>query len=226
MKKQQRFGGEAIDRKEFMSMLAMAGAGTCTCGAVAGARLGLATEPVVDGQENKPVATPQTKPGDKGPARAAKRMEFVEVWLRRFFNVMDAELAEPTRRKIMVANGRVCFSEFQPKLQRRAQPATQEEIAAFVAGRGKSSGYSMEGDAIFFEYVGSAETGQAAPEGTCLCPVAEAQRAREISPTFCWCSVGYVKEMHERVFGRPVRVDLLESVLMGHPRCRFRITPA
>ncbi len=84
----------------------------------------------------------------------------------------------------------------------------------------------MDGDAIVMEFLGSAETGQASPEGVCLCPTAEAQGPKRISPTFCWCSVGYVKEMHERVFGRPVRVELLESVLMGHARCKFRITLA
>ena len=82
----------------------------------------------------------------------------------------------------------------------------------------------MDGDSVVLQYMTSAETGQASPEGICLCPTAETQRAKVISPTFCWCSVGYVKEMHDRIFGRPVKVELIESILMGHPRCRFRIT--
>ena len=84
----------------------------------------------------------------------------------------------------------------------------------------------MDGDAVILEYVGSAETGHASPDGVCLCPTAEAQGVKKISPTFCWCSVGYVKEMHERIFGRPVNVELVQSVLMGGKRCRFRITLA
>lgn len=47
-----------------------------------------------------------------------------------------------------------------------------------------------------------------------------------MSASYCWCSVGYVQEIHERVFGRPVNVELVESVLRGNPRCRFRITLA
>jgi len=43
-------------------------------------------------------------------------------------------------------------------------------------------------------------------------------------PAFCLCSVGYVKEMHERTFGRSCEVELLDSVLYGGKRCRFRIT--
>lgn len=96
----------------------------------------------------------------------------------------------------------------------------------WVTQQSAARGYGMDGDAIAFEYVGGAETGQASPEGICLCPTVEAQSAATMSPTYCWCSVGYVKEMHERVFGRTVNVEVKESVLMGHPHCRFRITIA
>ncbi len=226
MKKQRETRGDGIDRKEFMAILGRAGAGTCMCGAVLGAQLATGAATDVHAQENKAATPPQTKPGDTSPARAVKRLEFVDVWLPRFFGVMDAELDEPTRRRMMAANGKVCFSEYRPDLKRRAQPATREEIAALIARRGKAAGYSMDGDTIVFEYTGSAETGQASPEGVCLCAVAEAQRGKRMSPTFCWCSVGYVKEMHERVFGRPMKVELVQSVLMGHPRCRFHITLA
>ncbi len=217
---------DRIDRKEFMTILGRTGAGTCMCGAVLTARLALGDEPDVQPQGDKPTPAPQTKPGEKSPERAAKRMEFVDGWVPRLFTVIDAELDEPTRRRIMAANGKACFSAYRPELKRRPEPATREYIADWVAQRGKAAGYSMDGDAIVMEFLGSAETGQASPAGVCLCPTAEAQGVKRISPTFCWCSVGYVKEMHDRVFGRPVRVELLESVLMGHPRCRFRITLA
>ena len=215
--------GDAVDRKRFLKTLGRAGVGTCMCAAALGERAVL--EAGVPPQEEKRVPAPQTKPGEKSQARAAKRIEFVDVWLPRFFTVLDAELDERTRRKIMAANGKACFSAWQPNLKPRPQPATREQVVAWVAQRGKA-GYSMDGDTIFFEYVGSAETGQASSGGVCLCPTAEAQNAKRISPTFCWCSVGYVKEMHERAFGRAVNVELVRSVLMGHPRCRFRITLA
>jgi predicted hydrocarbon binding protein len=89
---------------------------------------------------------------------------------------------------------------------------------------GKERGYSIEGKAFAFEFVGSAETGQASPESICLCPMAEAQAAGKISPTYCLCSVGYVKEMHERILGRPVEVELVDSVLWGGKRCKFKMT--
>jgi len=215
--------GDAIDRKEFMTALGRACVGTCVCGAVLQVELALAAESGAP-QENKPTPAPETRPGDKSPARAVKRLEFVDVWLPRFFSVIDRELDEPTRRRLMAANGKACFSAYRPDLKVRPEPATRADIAAWVAQRGTSRGYSMDGDSVILQYVTSAETGQSSSEGICLCPTAETQQAKVISPTFCWCSVGYVKEMHDRAFGRPVKVELIESVLMGRPRCRFRIT--
>ena len=45
----------------------------------------------------------------------------------------------------------------------------------------------------------------------------------KISPTFCYCSAGFVKVKFDTVFGEPVEVQLLESALKGDIRCRFAI---
>jgi hypothetical protein len=44
-----------------------------------------------------------------------------------------------------------------------------------------------------------------------------------ISPTFCYCSGGFTKFGFDVIFGEPVEVELLESVLKGDMRCRFAI---
>jgi hypothetical protein len=45
-----------------------------------------------------------------------------------------------------------------------------------------------------------------------------------ISSTFCYCSAGYEKIRFDVIFGEPVEIKLLESVLKGDPQCRFAIT--
>jgi hypothetical protein len=124
----------------------------------------------------------------------------------------------------MAANGKACFSAYAPNMPHRPEPAPPERIAAWVAERGAAAGYAMDGNTIVFEYVGSAETGESSPAGICLCPTVEAQNAKTMSPSYCWCSVGYVKEMHERIFGRSLNVELVRSVLRGDLRCQFRMT--
>jgi hypothetical protein len=201
---------QPLKRKEFLAAVGRAGA--CACAAAAGMRTALAGQ------------TAAAKPGDKTAERAAKRMEFVDGWLRRFFETMDRTLDAPTRRKLMVANGRACFTAYAGPPKKTPGPDALEKFTAWVAQQGKDRGYAIEGKNILFEFVGSAETGQAAPENVCLCSTAEAQKAGELSPTYCLCSVGYVQEMHERVLGRPVEVELVDSVLRGGKRCKFRMT--
>ena len=58
----------------------------------------------------------------------------------------------------------------------------------------------------------------------CHCPWArEAIKTDSIrmDPVFCYCSGGYSKKPWEAIFGQTLRVELLESVLLGDFRCRF-----
>jgi hypothetical protein len=45
-----------------------------------------------------------------------------------------------------------------------------------------------------------------------------------ISATYCYCGGGFYKSNWERVIGRAVEVELVESVLKGDDVCKFRIT--
>ncbi|MEA5049229.1 MAG: DUF6144 family protein [Eubacteriales bacterium] len=60
----------------------------------------------------------------------------------------------------------------------------------------------------------------------CHCPlVREAilQGQTNVSPTWCYCSGGFAKYPYEVLFGRELRVTLLQSVLKGDAVCRFAI---
>lgn len=219
--------GGKMDRKQFIATLGRAGAGVCMCAAAGGMRSALGAEapaPKSAAGADTTRAIDRTKPGDKTIERAAKRMEFADGWVQRFFENMDATLDEPARRRLMEANGKSCFIAFAGPPRR--EPVTLEHFRDWIAKHGKESGYAIEGNVVSYVYLGSAETGQAAPESLCLCPMAEVQSVGTISPTFCHCSVGYIREMHERLLGRPVQVELADSVLRGGKRCRFRMTLA
>lgn len=61
----------------------------------------------------------------------------------------------------------------------------------------------------------------------CHCPLARSAiltGSPVVSPLLCRCSAGYEKLAFDAVFGEPVEVDVLESVLGGSTRCRFAIT--
>lgn len=44
------------------------------------------------------------------------------------------------------------------------------------------------------------------------------------NPFFCNCTRGYTKERFESLFGRPVQVKLLASILNGDNICKQAIT--
>ncbi len=208
---------KSMNRKEFLS-----GAGkACACSCVCALAANLGSMKAQDSAK-------QTEEKAKGKAakkpRSQERMEFTEKWAVRFFNVLDTNLDEQARKKLMMANGKACLLAWQKETnqQPRKEPVTLERFAKLVKEKGTSD-YRVEGNTIYFQYTSAAETGLPSPENHCLCPMVETKPAG-LSPTFCFCSLGYVKEMHEQLFKKPVQVELLSSVLRGDPRCKFKIT--
>jgi hypothetical protein len=207
----------SMNRKEFLRGIGKACACSCVC-AIA-TSLGSATA-----QDNTKQTENKTEGATAKKARSQERMEFTEKWAVRFFGVLDANLDAPTRKKIMMANGKACLLAWQKETNQkpRTKPLSLEGFAKRVKEKGDRD-YQIEGNVIFFQYNAAAETGLPSPENHCLCPMVETNPAC-LSPTFCLCSLGYVKEMHEQMLAKPVEVELLSSVLRGDPRCRFKIT--
>lgn len=60
----------------------------------------------------------------------------------------------------------------------------------------------------------------------CHCPWVKESLAdgkSSVPPVFCNCSAGFHKRMWEVVLGHPVECEVLETVLSGGDRCRFRV---
>ena len=60
----------------------------------------------------------------------------------------------------------------------------------------------------------------------CHCPLARAAiiEGKPVIPLdWCYCSGGFAKLKFDVVFGEPTEVEVLESVLAGDDRCRFRV---
>ncbi len=67
-----------------------------------------------------------------------------------------------------------------------------------------------QGNTIYLEY------------NKCGCPIV---KSGEVSnPFFCNCTKGYTKERFENLFGKPVRVELIKTMLRGDDICKQTIT--
>jgi hypothetical protein len=204
-----------MNRKQFLTNVGKLCACSCVAAMAGGVQKVLA-------QETNQTPPPEPAQPAKKP-RAEQRMEFAEGWLKRFFTALDANVDESTRTKLMMANGKSCYEAWIKDTGQQVRPVTFEQYKSWVDNNVKDGSYRVEGNAIFMQYMYAAETGLPAPEFTCLCPMVE-NKPQGLSTTYCTCSIGYVRVMYETLFGRPVEVELLESVLRGNPRCKFKIT--
>jgi hypothetical protein len=206
-----------VDRKEFLgkSLQVAAGLGlACPCfGAGEGT-------PQAKADPSQAPPCPRTSGDYPHATPFDKRAEFAKTWTSRFMRVMDERLDEATRCGLMEANGRACATgAYGPP-----DPAKKVGVDEFVDGLARHVGPEnarREGDFVFFSYKQN-PAGLSLKDGYCLCPLVE-DGPSDLSPTYCHCSVGYVSYLFERNLGRPVRVELLESVRRGGKACRFAV---
>ena len=56
----------------------------------------------------------------------------------------------------------------------------------------------------------------------CYCGLVADSSAR-LPKTYCFCSVGWVREVFDTVAQKPVRVELIQSIKQGAPSCWFLV---
>jgi len=140
---------------------------------------------------------------------------------------IDAYLAR--RKEDFVAQLEACLRDGRPFF---SQQITQEVID-YVKSEPEMGGGHREGNIVYeikipfmtSEYL--AETDPVLKRYYyCHCPWArEAVRNPNlhVASTFCNCSAGFHKKPFEGAFGKPIKVDVLETVVKGDMRCRFAI---
>lgn len=140
----------------------------------------------------------------------------------RLVNELEKKIDPETCQTIMENCGRICFTGSHG--QRPESGPAPDKAAAFLERLRKSLGedavqVSENVTVIYYKY--PQEPGTDKPR--CFCPVFEAD-AGGVSPMYCLCSTGYVKETFERNLGGRVEVEVLQSVLRGGSGCEFRVT--
>ncbi len=197
-----------ISRKEFLHRSAVVG-GCCGLAALASALPGVAEE----------AADAACKKLDPKFSTCQDKVDQGQKVIQRIISQMDAKLDKNTREQIMEACGRLCHGG-TPEAQRKRTP---EELKGFLEYMKKTFPVEESGDEtlIRFHYRQNPR-GLKPEEGYCLCPIFEVP-PEGVSPTFCHCSVGYVTAIFEQGLGKPVKVELTQSVLRGGKTCAFLV---
>jgi hypothetical protein len=134
-------------------------------------------------------------------------------WVKCAMERMDALVDEPTRVRVMEQCGYKCAWRGRAEKIRKALPKCSsieefEDKLRVILGGGV--GVERDGRTIITSYPRCYHGGLSGTEEL-------------ISITFCHCGKGYWMAMFEHVFGKPVKVDILQTVITGADSCRFAI---
>jgi predicted hydrocarbon binding protein len=132
-------------------------------------------------------------------------------WVVNLLDALDREVDEETRVKVLESCGRKCIGEgFLKKAEAIAEKSKSTE--EFLEGLGKVWKHlSISRDGVFVVYE------------QCYCPLVKGYQGK-VPPSFCNCSVGWIKELFETALKRPVRVDKIGTIKQGNRQCKFKIT--
>lgn len=136
--------------------------------------------------------------------------EFTQRWVRNLIESIDAHLDEETKIRLMESCGRACAREGPARVAKECQGNLDDWLAILAKWHGGEEYVQRDGDVV---HVICTE---------CLCTLVKDGPAR-LPDTYCYCSRGWMKEVFETVVGKPVDVDLVESIKRGGQRCRFTI---
>ncbi len=186
-----------MNRKEFLQK--SAGFGLC-CGAFLALEAG---DRQVAGQE----ADAATK--------LQREKEFTDNWLSDLLDAIDTELDEKTKVKLLESCGRGCYRrhQFKQDISIQGRDDMEKLLVAYRKVFGEK-GVWREGESVHIRF-NSREHG-------CYCPVL---RSRPSKPNdiHCNCTRATHQAIFENAFGRPFRVDLVESVRRGGAVCHLLV---
>ena len=146
-------------------------------------------------------------------------------WIQSMMNHLDQYIDIETKKKLLSACGRSCYINALGVAD--TSYTNQLDLEQFLKAIEKQ-GFKVERKedrTIIYYGWGTKQNpwGLSMKEGFCMCPIFESDTSG-VSPSFCDCSAGYVREGMERFSGRKVdKIEVLESILRGGKDCRFRL---
>lgn len=131
-------------------------------------------------------------------------------WVVNLLDVLDREVDEETRVRILEGCGRKCIvGGFLAKAEGIARKSKSME--EFLEGLGKVWKHlHVEEDGVFVVY------------DRCYCPLVKGYEAK-VSRSFCNCSVGWIRELFERALKKLVKAEKMGTIKQGNKQCKFKI---
>jgi predicted hydrocarbon binding protein len=139
------------------------------------------------------------------------KLEFINKRFARLLDIMDSSLEDGKKREILEKLGRECAKDFSDDAMK-----FKGDIQGFLDDIGKKWVEKAEYDkdkGIIRIFDRKREA--------CFCPFINSSLVS--SDTMCYCSIGWQKEIYETLTGKPVEVEITDSILKGGEQCSFNI---
>ncbi len=149
---------------------------------------------------------------EKKSEQETKSLEqkFKEDWIVSLMKRLDEQLDEKTMLRLMESCGRDCAQRSSVRRLAESCKGNVEKLVKNLAGfLGKENNY-IEGKVVHLSY------------SKCYCELVAGGPER-LPDTYCHCSRGWVLEIFETASGKPVQVELLQSIKRGAPSCKFLV---
>lgn len=155
----------------------------------------------------------------QAPAEAPKcddrELKFIQNWVSDLMETLDTEFDEPTKIKLMSGCGRGCFNRFQFKkdIAIKGKGSVDKLIESYKAN---FEAWREGEDKVHIRF-GAVNT------NGCYCPAAKYRPGKPKTDIHCYCTRATHQAIWETALGKPVAVDILQTVRRGDPTCHFLV---
>lgn len=150
--------------------------------------------------------------GQQAAAAADPEKQFIQNWLADLMDALDQEADESVKVRLLSACGRACFERHEFK--RNWAIEGRGDVDKLVTALKKNFEVWREGDLVHIRY-GKVSKG-------CYCPAAK-YRPAKASDIHCYCTRATHQAVWETALGRPIRVEIAETVRRGGQTCHFLV---
>lgn len=142
-------------------------------------------------------------------------MNLDRLWIHSVINMMDQELPQEDRSRLLESCGRSCAhgSGMVEKVQQ-----------ANLSGKSPEDVFNRLKEPDFFgERITQEDGGFITICPECFCPFVK-DNIENIPGSYCDCTKGWTKQVFETALGRTVDVEIEASIIRGDQQCRIRTT--
>lgn len=162
--------------------------------------------------------------GSEQVTKSSKK-DNIALWVRDTIQRLDSSVDEKTRIQIMESCGRNCASINKRVIESAKKRRKKfKDLDAFfeVEQRKPMKGtrLSKDGNILYQYYTPHTFT----QPMRCYCSLLRGlPKDTSVSLTYCHCSKAFVQKLWESVLEKPVKVELLQSVISGDSECKFAV---